>query len=73
MSSQGDSRKIVKAILIALQDLFKRSTRQARERAWNKICTDRGKAEVRRLINNPSMQISKFDNFLTFKEWLSND
>ena len=66
--SQSDSRKIVKSLLSSLQQIFKNSTRQARERAWNKISSDRGKAEVRRLINNPSMTLNHFDDFLTFKE-----
>ena len=70
--SMADSRQVVKAILSAMKGIFQNSTRGARERAWNRFCTERGKAEVRRLINNPAMQISKFEDFLTFKEWLND-
>lgn len=69
--SQSDSRKIVQSLLVAMKGLFQNSTRGARERAWNKFCTERGKAEVRKLINNPSLGLNHFDDFLTFKEWLN--
>lgn len=68
MGSQADSRQIVKSILSNMKSLFLKSTRGARERVWEKLWSDRGKNEIRRLINNPSMGLNKFDVFLTFKE-----
>jgi hypothetical protein len=68
----SDSRQVTKSILAAMQTVFKNSTRGARERAWNKFTTERGKAEVRKLINNPERPLNHFEDFLTFREWLSN-
>jgi hypothetical protein len=68
--SQADSRQIVKSLLSSMKTLFKNSTRGARQRAWDKFYSERGNAEVRKLINNPSITLNHFDAFLTFKEWL---
>jgi hypothetical protein len=68
--SQADSRQLVKSILSNMKELFRNSTRGARERAWSKFYSTKGNEAVRKLINNPSLQINHFDNFLTFKEWL---
>ncbi len=67
---EADSRKVVKEILAAMKRIFSDSTRGARERAWKKFCTERGKAEVRKLINNPAKPLNQFEDFLTFKEWV---
>jgi len=67
----ADSRQVVKSLLSTMKDMFKKCTRGTRERAWDKLCSDRGKKEVKRLINNPSINLNHFDDFLTFKEWLN--
>lgn len=66
----GDSRILIRKTLAFLQDLFKASTRKARERFWEKLTSERGRADVRRLINNPSMTLNHFDSFLTFREYI---
>lgn len=68
----GDSRVIVLNLLKCLQSNFQNST-SARQRAWDKLTSTRGKESVQKLINNPKITLNHFGNFLTFKEWLSNE
>jgi hypothetical protein len=71
--SQADSRKVLSQILRCMQNTFQNSTRGARTRAWNRLTSPRGRAQIERLINNPSMGFNHFEEFLTFKEWLHKE
>lgn len=71
--SQADSRKVMAQILRTIQSSFQGSTRGARTRAWNKLVSPQGRAQIEKLINNPSMSFDKFGAFLTFKEWLARE
>lgn len=68
--SEADSRKIVEDILRCLQNIFKKSTRGARERAWKTITSGEGKSEIDKLVNNPGRTLKLYQHSLTFKEWL---
>lgn len=71
--SEADSRKVMSQILRNMQRTFQGSTRGARTRAWNKLISPPGRAQIEKLINNPSMAFEKFGAFLTFKEWLAEE
>lgn len=70
MSSSTDHRKATEDLLRCIQSVFQRSSRGAREKAWERITSSKGKADIKTLIANPSRSISQFRDLITFKEWL---
>ena len=66
-----DQRKTVEALLQAIQSIFKKSTRGARERAWNSLTSSKGRSEMGKMINNPERSLSLYRDLVSFKEWLN--
>lgn len=68
--SSTDHRKATEDLLKSIQSVFQRTSRGAREKAWERITSSKGKEDVKSLIANPNRNISLFRSLITFKEWL---
>lgn len=56
----------------ALKDVFKKYTRQTREKAWSKLTSQDGRREMDKLLQDPNRPLSQFRK-LNFAEWLHNE
>jgi len=51
-----------------IQDVFKKYSRQTREKAWEKISTKNGEKEIKKIIIDPKRQINTFGKLVTEKD-----
>ena len=60
----------------SLESVFKKYTKQTREKAWEKITSKKGEKEVEKILRDPYRQINTFQKLATqnesFKNWLEN-
>ena len=69
MAQKSNVRKAIKDMAKNLSDVFKDYGRQAREKAWKKLISSKGKKEIERMLVNPKRPLNKFFK-LAFREWL---
>lgn len=72
MAQTSDARDATQDIYDGLKRIFKKYSRTARERAWDRVTSVAGEKVVKRIINNPSVPTPGLDR-LAFKEWLANN
>lgn len=55
-----------------LETVFRKYSRGTREKAWEKITSKRGEAEVKKILLDPKRQINTFQKLATesFSEWV---
>lgn len=69
---KSDPREALEDIFGALKTIFGRYSREARYKAWRAVTSSKGKQEVERLLNSPSVQVRGTAKLLTFKEWIES-
>lgn len=69
--SNTDSRKTTEDIIQSIRSIFQRSSRGAREKAWERLFSTKGKEEIKTLVVNPNRGMNQFRGLITFKEWLN--
>jgi len=75
-TNNSNLKNAIVDIAKSLESVFKKYTRQTREKAWDKITSKDGEKEVKKILNDPSRQINTFQKLATqnesFKTWLEN-
>lgn len=73
---KSNLRDAIVDIAKSLESVFKKYTRNTREKAWNKITSKDGEKEVKKILQDPTRQINTFQKLATqnesFKAWLEN-
>lgn len=70
----SDARKATRDIYGVLKGIYKRYSRTARQRSWERLTSAEGERIVKRIIQNPSVPTPGLDRlaFATFREWLES-
>ena len=68
--SRSNERQAIVDMAAALRGVFKDYMRDTRRRAWKKLTTGQGKKDIEKLLNQPSIPLSRFRK-LVFAEWLA--
>ena len=68
--SRSNERQAIVDMAAALRSVFKDYIRDTRRRAWRKLTTGQGKKDVEKLLNQPSIPLSRFRK-LVFADWLT--
>ncbi len=63
------SKKVITDLAKNIQSVFKKYSKFNRERGWKTITSNDGEKQIKRLINDPNIQLSGFER-LTFREWI---
>lgn len=69
MAQKSAVRDAIKDMAKGLSKVFKNYGRQARDKAWAKLISKKGKKEVEKLLINPKKPLNQFFK-LAFKEWM---
>lgn len=73
-NSKSNLKDAIVDIAKGLESVFKKYTRQTREKAWDKITSKSGEKEVKKILQDPYRQINTFQKLATqnesFKNWL---
>jgi len=58
-----------------LENVFKKYSRQTRNKAWKRITSKEGQKEVDKILNDPDRPINTFQKLATesFKVWLESN
>lgn len=69
--SKNDARPAIKDLIDAIRSVFKKYTRETREKSWkNGIQSADGKNTIDKLIKNPNVPIIAPYKLLKFKEFV---
>lgn len=75
-TNNSNLKNAIVDIAKSLEGVFKKYTRQTREKAWDKITSKDGEKEVKKILQDPTRQINTFQKLATqnesFKTWLEN-
>lgn len=72
MPQNSDARDATRDVIEVLKGIFKRYSRTARRKAWERVTSKSGEGIVRKIINNPGVPTPGLDR-LAFKEWLEKN
>ena len=64
-SNQTNLRKAIVDIAKSLENIFKKYSRQTRNKAWEKITSKEGESEVKKILNDPSRPVNTFQKLAT--------
>jgi predicted kinase len=75
-TNNSNLKNAIVDIAKSLENVFKKYTKQTREKAWNKITSKDGEKEIKKILIDPTRQINTFQKLATqnesFKTWLEN-
>lgn len=75
-TNNSNLKNAIVDIAKSLEGVFKRYTRQTREKAWDKITSKDGEKEIKKILNDPTRQINTFQKLAnqneSFKNWLES-
>ena len=69
---KSDARPGIQDLLDAIRGVFKKYSREAREKSWRDVTTGEGLKAVHKMIRDPGVPIISPYRFQKFKEWLGN-
>lgn len=67
-SNQTSLKNAIVDLARSLEGVFKKYSRQTRNKAWEKITGKDGEKEVKKIINDPSRPINTFQKLATQKD-----
>lgn len=75
-TNNSNLKNAIVDIAKSLEGVFKKYTRQTREKAWDKITSKDGEKEIKKILNDPTRQINTFQKLAnqneSFKNWLES-
>lgn len=71
-SNQTNLKNAIVDLAKSLEGVFKKYSRSTREKAWERVTSKRGEAEVKKILLDPKRQINTFQKLATesFSEWV---
>lgn len=78
MDNKTNLRNAIVDLAKSLESVFKKYSRQTRNKAWNKITSKEGEKEVKKILNDPDRPINTFQKLATessygnLKVWLDD-
>lgn len=70
-SIDSNRQKAIVDMASTLAKVFKKYTRNTRERAWDDLHKPDGQREIKKILQDPDRSLNGFPK-LAFKEWLSS-
>lgn len=71
-SNKTNLKNAIVDIVKNLESVFRKYSRQTREKAWERLTSKQGEKEMVKILNDPSRPVNTFQKLATdsFKEWL---
>jgi hypothetical protein len=71
-NNQTNLKDAIVDIAKSLETVFKKYTRSTRNKAWERITSKKGEAEVKKILLDPKRQVNTFQKLAneSFSEWL---
>lgn len=71
-NNQTNLKDAIVDIAKSLETVFKKYTRSTRNKAWERITSKKGEAEVKKILLDPKKQVNTFQKLAneSFSEWL---
>lgn len=67
--NQTNLKNAIVDLAKALESVFKKYSRSTRDKAWERLTSKKGEAEVKKILVDPKRQINTFQK-LAFSEWV---
>ena len=78
MAQKNNVKDAVVDIVKSLETVFKKYSRQARTKAWDRLTGKQGDREMRKILNDPDRPVNTFqklvedEGFVGFSKWMES-
>jgi len=69
--NDSSSKKIISDLAKSIKDVFKKYSKNSRQKGWNVIKSAAGEKQISKFIQDPNYPLSGIER-LNFKEWCDN-
>lgn len=75
MNNKTNLKNAIVDLAKSLESVFKKYSRQTRNKAWLKITSKEGEKEIKKILNDPDRPINTFQKLATesFKDWIKTN